>query len=156
MTKINPIFPESVNNEYKGYSIARYVFVVIIVITIFRSCIHLLAPDGGAGVIAGLDTSGEQGQNLIGIFSLWGFSQLLLGFFFIIVYLRYKSLISFCYLLLIIEWTGRMIISIFKPLIITYTPPGAIGNLIFVPLSIIMFILSIIMPKKLQASIASR
>jgi len=147
MKKYNTIFPESANNDYKGYSIARYVFLFIIFFTLVRSFIHLFAPDGGAGIIAGMDTSGGMGQNLIFIFSLWGLSQLLIGFFFIIVYLRYKNLICFCYLILIIEYAGRISIGVIKPVIVSHTPPGAIGNYILVPLSIIMFILSIMKPK---------
>ena len=148
MRQYNAIVPKSANNDYKGYMIAEYVFLLIIIFTLARSCIHLFAPDGGAGIIAGLDTSGEMGQNLISIFSLWGLSQLFAGFFFTLVYLRYKKLISFCYLILIIEYVGRMTIAFFKPIVATHTPPGAIRNIILVPLSILMFFLSIMMPKK--------
>jgi len=77
MKKFNTIFPDSANNNYKGYYIATYVFLFIIFFTLVRSCIHLFTPDGGAGIIAGLDTSRELGQNLISIFSIWGLSQLL-------------------------------------------------------------------------------
>ena len=149
MKKYNDILPKSANNDYKGYNIAKYVFLVIIFVTIGRSCIHLLAPDGGAGTIAGMDTSGATGQNLITIFALWGQSQLLIGLFFIIVYLRYKNLISFCYIILLIEYAGRIIIGgFFKPGITTHAPLGAFFNIIMVPLSIIMFILSIMIPKE--------
>ena len=61
MKKYNTIVPKSATKEYKGYNIAKYVFVFIIFFTLARSCIHLFAPDGGAGIIAGLDTSGEMG-----------------------------------------------------------------------------------------------
>jgi hypothetical protein len=148
MKKCDTIFPKSANNNYNGYNIAKYVFLFIIFFTLARSCIHLFAPDGGAGIIAGLDTSGEMGQKLISIFSMWGLSQLLIGFFFIIVYLRYQNLISFCYLILIIEYAGRITIGFFKPVITMHTPPGAIGNYLLIPLSILMFILSIMVPKK--------
>lgn len=146
MKKYNAIFPKSANNDYKGYSIAKYVFLLIIVLTLVRNCIHLFAPDGGAGTIAGMDTSGATGQNLISIFAVWGLSQLIIGFFFTIVYFRYKSLISFCYSILIVEYAGRILIGFFKPGITTHTPLGAFGNLILVPLSIIMLILSIMIP----------
>jgi len=79
---------------------------------------------------------------------MWGLSQLLTGFFFIIIYLRYQNLIGFCYLILIIEYAGRSTLGFFKPVIAMHAPPGAIGNRILVPLSILMFILSIMVPKK--------
>jgi hypothetical protein len=148
MRKFNKILPKSANNEYKGYNIAKYVFLFIILFTLARSCIHIFTLDGGAGIIAGLDITGETGQNLISLFAMWGLSQLLIGLFFIIVYMRYQNLISFCYLTLIIEYAGRITIGFFKPVISTNTPPGAIANFILVPLSIIMFILSVKVPKE--------
>ena len=146
MKKYNPIFPESANNEYNGYNIAKYVFLGIIIITVFRSCIHIFAPDGGAGIIAGLDTSGPQGQNLISIFAQWGLMQLIVAFFFILVYLRYQNLISFCYILIFIEYTGRVLVGIAKPLVVSQRPPG-IGMSLLILISIIMLYLSMKIPK---------
>ena len=56
MKKYNTIFPKSVNNDYKGHTIAKYVLLFIIFFTLARSCIHLFAPEGGEAIIAGLDT----------------------------------------------------------------------------------------------------
>ena len=146
MKKYNPIFPESANNEYNGYNVAKYVFLVIIVVTIFRSCIHIFAPDGGGTIIAGLDTSGPQGQNLISFFAQWGLMQLIVAFFFILVYFRYKNLISFCYIMLIIEYTGRTLVGIAKPLFVTQIPPGA-SMILLIPISIVMLYFSLKIPK---------
>jgi hypothetical protein len=126
MKKYNPLLPETANNEYNGYNFAKYVFVVLIVITVIRSGIHVFAPDGGAGTIARFDTSGPQGQNLISIFAQWGLMQLIIAFFFIIVYLRYQSLISFCWLLVFIEYTGRLLVGVSKPVVLPQAPPALI------------------------------
>jgi hypothetical protein len=139
--KLNPILPNPITNDYKGYSIARIMFLIIAIITIARSLIHIFLPDGGASVIAGIDTTGEGGNNIIALFALWGLSQLLLGLVFIIVYLRYKSLIGFCYILILLEYTGRIGLGFIKVLESSYTPPGVIGNYIMIPLAAIMLIL---------------
>lgn len=144
--KYNPIFPETVNNEYNGYNIAKYVFLGIIVMTVIRSCIHVFAPDGGAGTIARFDTSGPQGQNLISIFTQWGLMQLIVVFFFIIVYIRYQSFISFCWLLIFIEYTGRILVGLSKPAVLPQAPPGAQLTLL-IPISIVMLYLSMKIPK---------
>jgi hypothetical protein len=146
MKKYNPLLPETANNEYNGYNFAKYVFVVLIVITVIRSCIHVFAPDGGAGTIARFDTSGPQGQNLISIFAQWGLMQLIIAFFFIIVYLRYQSLISFCWLLVFIEYTGRLLVGVSKPVVLPQAPPGA-HIILLIPISIVMLYFSLKIPK---------
>jgi len=144
--KYNPLFPESANNEYNGYKVAKYVFLGIIVMTVIRSCIHVFAPDGGAGTIARFDTSGPQGQNLISIFAQWGLMQLIVVFIFIIVYIRYQSLISFCWLLIFFEYTGRVLVGLSKPAILPQAPPGAL-LILLIPISIVMLYFSLKIPK---------
>jgi hypothetical protein len=137
------VFPKLVDNNFRGYKIAEVVFILITAITIIRSCIHMLAPDGGAGTIAGINTSVAGGPDIISIFALWGLSQLLMGFVYLTVFWRYKSLIPLMYILIILEYTGRIVIGHYKPLVVAHTPPGAIGDYIIVPIAIIMLILSL-------------
>lgn len=113
-----------------------------------KSCIHLFAPDGGASSIAGINTSVAGGSNIISLFAFWGLSQLLMGFVYLVVFFRYKSLIPFMYVLLIAEYSGRIVIGFIKPLEVTHIPPGAIGDYVILPLAILMLILSLKRPKK--------
>ena len=106
-----------------------------------RSCIHIFAPDGGASSIAGINTSVEGGSNVISMFAFWGLAQLLMGLVYLAVFFRYKSLIPFMYMLIIIEYSGRVLIGMVKPLIVSHTPPGAIGDYILIPLAIMMLML---------------
>jgi hypothetical protein len=142
------IFPEQVDNSFHGHRIAAIMFLLITFLTIARSCIHILAPDGGAGSIAGINLSVAGGSNIVSTFAFWGLSQLLMGFVYLVAFFRYKSLIPFMYMLIIAEYSGRIIIGFIKPLEVTHTPPGAIGNYIIVPLAILMLILSLRRPKK--------
>ena len=52
------------------------------------------------------------------------------------------------YVLIIIEYTMRIVVGMIKPFEITGIAPGAIGNYIIIPLAIIMLILSILQPNK--------
>lgn len=137
------VFPKQVDNTFRGYKIAAAVFLLMTVFTIARSVIHIFFPDGGAGSIAGIDTSVEGGSNIISMFALWGLSQLLMGFVYLVVFFRYKSLIPFMYILILIEYSGRALIGIVKPLVVSHTPPGAIGDYILIPLAIVMLVLSL-------------
>ena len=82
------------------------------------------------------------------VFSLWGLSQLLMSFIYVVVYLKYKSLIPAMYVLLIFEYIVRIVIGIMKPITTAGTAPGVIGNYILIPLCIIMLVLSLIKNKK--------
>lgn len=135
------VFPKQLDNSFRGNRIAVIVFALITVFTLARSCIHIFAPDGGASSIAGINTSVEGGSNVISMFAFWGLAQLLMGLVYLAVFFRYKSLIPFMYMLIIIEYSGRVLIGMVKPLIVSHTPPGAIGDYILIPLAIVMLIL---------------
>jgi hypothetical protein len=77
------------------------VFTVLAVISTVRSCIHLLAPDGGAGSIAGMDLTVAGSNNIVFTFALWGSAQLIYALIQLAVAFRYRSLVPFMYTLLI-------------------------------------------------------
>ena len=135
------VFPKQLDNSFRGNRIAVIVFALITVFTLARSCVHIFAPDGGASSIAGINTSVEGGSNVISMFAFWGLAQLLMGLAYLAVFFRYKSLIPFMYMLIIIEYSGRVLIGMVKPLIVSHTPPGAIGDYILIPLAIMMLML---------------
>jgi len=102
--------------------------------------------DGGAQSIATipLDTYTNGGaEAVIFIFAYWGLSQLMFGFLYLIVALKYKSLIPLMYLSLILEYGGRFGLSLYKTLETTGQAPGGVGNMILPFLCLIMFFLSI-------------
>ena len=119
---------------YRGHPFGYWLFVPITLVTIGRSLVHLFAPDGGAQSIATipLDRMTQGGaEGVIAVFAFWGLSQLLLGFVYVAVLLRYASLLPLMYLLLIVEYVGRFAIGATKPLEHLSTPPGATANLVF-------------------------
>lgn len=148
---MNIVFPHTIDNNYKGLKIALYVFYVLTLVTLWRSQHHLFAADGGAMSIASipLDTFTSDGEMaVIGIFSLWGLSQLIIGFINLVVAIRYRSLVPFMYLLMFFEYMIRTFyISNFKPIPTLETAPGAIGNIILIIIVPILFTLSIINKK---------
>jgi len=142
------VFPKQVDNSFRGYKIAAVVFLLITVFTLARSVIHIFFPDGGAGSIAGINTSDEGGSNIISMFALWGLAQLLMGFVYLAVFFRYKSLIPFMYILILAEYSGRVLIGMAKPLVVAHPPPGAIGDYVLIPLAIVMLVLSLKRPSR--------
>jgi len=63
-----------------------------------RSCIHLLAPDGGAGSIAGMNLEMAGADGIVFSFALWGSAQLIYALIQLVVVFRYRSLVPFMYL----------------------------------------------------------
>ena len=143
---LDQLFPKKITNSYRGNPIAKWVFVLLTIVTIARSLVHMFAPDGGAQSIATipLDSFTSNGADaVILIFAYWGLSQLIIGMIYVVVLWRYKALIPLMYLLMVIEYGMRIILGTLKPMVTIGTAPGAIGNFIIIPLAIIMLILSL-------------
>ena len=137
------ILPAKIDNTIHGMKLPFYMFALYTVVSTVRSCIHLLAPDGGAGSIAGMDLSVAGADGIIFAFALWGSSQLLFALIQLLVILRYRSLVPFMYLMLILEVILRQLVGHMRPVTFAHTPPGAIGNQVVLPLAALMLVLSL-------------
>lgn len=140
------IFPRHISNDYPGRTIARWFFIFLTIITIGRSLVHIFALDGGAQGIATipLDTFSPNGAaTVILVFSLWGLSQLLIGLIYAVVIWRYQALIPFMYLLMSLEYSARILLGLWKPIVTAGTAPGGVGNYMAAPLAFLMMILSL-------------
>lgn len=138
------VLPDKITNDFKASKILIYIFSLITLVTIVRSLIHIFAIDGGAQSIAGfpIDTySQEASKVVVLIFSVWGLSQLLMGILYLIVLLKYKSLIPLMYLFLFIEYAGRLLLGIYKSAESTHVVPGSVANYLMIPISLVLFIL---------------
>lgn len=141
------LFPKKADNQFSGIKLSIFVFLLIAIISTTRSLIHIISPDGGAGSIAGLDLSGEAAGGIIFAFALWGSAQLMFALVQLVVSFRYRALIPLMYILLIIEVLLRMLVGSVKPVTFAGTPPGAIGNLVILPLALGMLVLCFVQPK---------
>ena len=90
------VFPAALDNHFPGHRIALYAFYALTALTLWRSQHHLFEHDGGAQSIASipLDTySNNAADTVVGIFALWGLSQLIIGLIYLLAAIRYRSLI---------------------------------------------------------------
>ncbi|HUI78335.1 MAG TPA: hypothetical protein VLY24_10470 [Bryobacteraceae bacterium] len=137
-TLVLTLLPATADNTIHGATLPAYLFAVIAVISLVRSSIHILARDGGAGSIAGMDLSVSGGDGIVFAFGLWGSAQLVYAFIQLAVAFRYRSLVPAMYLLLFVETLLRMLVGRLKPATFAHKPPGAIGNYVILPLSLVM------------------
>ena len=143
---MNYLFPNLIDNEYKGKKIPLYFFYLLIPVTIIRSLLHIFKADGGAQSIANIPLhlySEQASDTIVHLFSEWGLSQLLFGVLYIVVLMKYKSLIPLMYLFLVLEYSTRLLLAFYKPFVLEGYAPGGIANYFLVPLFVVMFILSL-------------
>jgi hypothetical protein len=140
---IDVLLPPAADNRLRGSQLPLYLLVLTAAIGTVRSCIHLLAPDGGAGSIAGMDLSVAGANGIVFAFALWGSSQLIYAVIQLLVTFRYRSLVPFMWLLLILETFLRELVGHLKPVHFAHTPPGAIGNYVYLPLASLMLALGL-------------
>ncbi|MBA4772711.1 MAG: hypothetical protein H2054_06325 [Sphingomonas sp.] len=128
------LLPPSTNAAYRGAPIAAWFVVLLGIGWIVPGMIHMFLPDGGAGVIAGIDF-GAQARTIIAIFAWAGATQFAHGTLMVAVGLRYRPLVP---LVLAISLVERGLLSIFgwvwkAPPPGAHHPPEHYGSLVLVP-----------------------
>jgi len=124
-------------NEYRGSRLSFLFLVVLTTVATGRSLAHIFLPDGGAGSIAGMDVEVEGGNTIIAMFGQWGFSQLLLAGLMWVIIFKQRHLVPLALLFQTLDWGGRIVVGLVKPVEIATTPPGEIGSYILFPLCVI-------------------
>jgi hypothetical protein len=145
-------FPNKLNLQSMFVRLSFVLIVVFTLVGIIRSLLHIFLPDGGAQVIATipLDSFTEEAKAVvIGMFALWGLSQLLSSLIYVYILLKKKQWLPFAWFLLLIEYASRWLIGQFKPFETVQTAPGAIGNYLFMFLSLAMLVWYVVDYKKL-------
>jgi hypothetical protein len=135
--------PSSTNGDYQGRMIAPWFLTLGAIGTIVPGGIHAFLPDGGAGVIAGIDLS-QNGHTIIGVFAWVGATQIVWGAIMLLVSLAYRSFVPLILALILVE---RSIIAtnhwILKPSVTGHHPPEAYVTLVMLPVVLLMLILSL-------------
>lgn len=101
-TRGMPFFPASTNASYSGMKAAAWALTAIAAATVIPALLHIALPDGGAGVIAGLDLTGAE-RTIVSLFAWAGTTQFVWGLMLLAVSLRYRSLVPLALGLLTLE-----------------------------------------------------
>jgi hypothetical protein len=97
-----PLLPPSTNDQYRGSLTAAHFLAVLGVLTIVPGCIHTFLPDGGAGVIAGIDLR-ACGQLVVALFAWAGATQIALGALMLLVAVWYRPLVPVTLAIVLVE-----------------------------------------------------
>jgi hypothetical protein len=140
------LLPARFDNVYRGNPIALWAFYALTAVTLWRSQHHIFASDGGAQSIATipLDTYTQGGaQSVVTIFALWGLAQLAMALIMLLASIRYKSMVPLLWLFIFLEYGGRKLVGIYKPLQTIETAPGAIAANILPIIALAMLVLAL-------------
>ena len=141
-----PLLPPTLSNDYDGPRPVVWVFVFLTAVTVLRSIIHIVAPDGGAASIATIPLStftANGAATVIHLFGLWGLSQLVVGLVYVVALVRYRSMIPLLYLLAFVEYAVRLLLAVAKPIALDGTAPGGVANWVLVPVLAVLFVVSL-------------
>ncbi len=129
---------------YDGPLLAFWVAIVWLAVVTVRSCIHLLALDGGAQSIATIDVAAEAGgSNIVAVFGQWGAIQLLLALLLWVLLLRWRGTVPLVLLVFTLEPVLRGLAGHLKPVTTMGTAPGAALNWLVLPVMAFFFYLSL-------------
>ncbi|MCW5761020.1 MAG: hypothetical protein KIS90_14725, partial [Phenylobacterium sp.] len=138
---MNPLLPRSLDDGYDGRA-ARIFLGLLAVLTIGPGLIHSYLPDGGAGVIAGLDMAGRR-ESVVSLFAWKGATQIAFGIGLLAVALRYAALTPFFLLLVLIE---RVLLMarwwVYAPTA-GHRPPEHYTGFVVIPLTALFLILAL-------------
>jgi hypothetical protein len=136
------LFPPSTNEQYRGAPISAWFLTLAAVLTIVPGAIHYFLPDGGAGVIGGVDLS-TRGETIIAIFAWYGAMQIPFGLLLLAVALRYRTLVPLCLLMAVVmQGLGAYSAWFWKGSHGGHHPPEHYGSVAGVVLGLIFFALS--------------
>jgi hypothetical protein len=144
--KLVSLFP-SKRNQYEGYTVIVVITALLAVVSTARSLVHILFPDGGASVIAGMDLSGPLQSVVIFTFAWTGLYQLIFAIVQWIVLIRYREFLPLILLLIFFEQVLLFVIPLFRPIaetVLTRTPPEAMANKLLLPATLILFLASLV------------
>jgi hypothetical protein len=140
------MLPQRIDNTFRGHPLAVWVFVPVVVMktgialgTIFNGRAAAQSADGRPR-----DMFGAAGaEAVVALFAIWGLSQLVFSVFGVLALTRYRALIPFMFVLLLLEHLARKWILLVKPIARTGTSPGSYINLVLLMLMIVGLALSL-------------
>lgn len=137
------LLPPSTNAAYRGSQLAAWFLMLAAVLEFVPGCIHYFLPDGGAGVIAGLDLT-HNGQTIIAVFAWFGAVQIPMAILLFVIGLRYRTLVPLGLLILILS---RSLMAVdgwfFKGAASGHHPPEHYASPIAVALALVFLLLAV-------------
>lgn len=143
---LNKIFPENIDNTYRGNKVALWLFAPVVALRIAQS--FLVIFNGYSTAISAdgipLDTyTPDAAQTALALSAVGALSRLIIALLCILVLVRYRSAIPFMFALLLLNYLASQLILYFIPIVTTGTRPAPFVNLVSFALIIVGLALSL-------------
>jgi hypothetical protein len=141
------LLPPSTNDQYTGSVVSAWFLALVAGLTIIPGAIHYFLPDGGAGVIAGIDLSAAR-PTIIAVFAWVGAMQMPFGLLLLAIALLYRNLVPLALLMVILmqalaaysAWFGKGAHG-------SHHPPGHYGHIVTLGLALVFLALALRQPR---------
>lgn len=150
----NQLLPQRIDNTYRGHKLALWLFGLLVLMktamgvnSIFLGHKIATSADG-----IPLDTfPSAAAQTIVALFAIWGLGHVMICLLCILVLARYRALVPFMFLFLLLEQLGRKLVLQFIPIPRTGAPPGSYVNLALLAVMIVGLALSLWSQDRSQA-----
>lgn len=136
------LLPPSTNGRDRGSQASVYFLGLYGLLELVTGLIHFVLPDGGAGVIAGLDLT-QNKHTIVGVFAWMGALQIAYGLGILAVACWYRPLVPLFLALALVE---RVLMSVAawvtKPSPTGHHPPEHYASLLLVPVLVVFLALA--------------
>jgi len=141
------LFPSTFDNQYRGYRLALWLFILITFVNTGISLVAILRPDGGAQSADGIPLSSYSpaaAQAVIGVIAFLGLSNLVLCMINVLALFRYRSMIPLLYAFAAIIFLGHKWIGAMKPIVrVASASPSGFVNLSLFAITLLGLALSL-------------
>jgi hypothetical protein len=146
VTLIEQLLPQRVDNTYRGYKLALWLFALVVLMKVAMSLNsifngHMVASSADGIPLDTFPTAAT--QTVVALFAIWGLAHLMICMLCIVVLARYRSMVPLMLALLLLEHLSRRVILQVIPIVRTGTPPGLFVTLTLLALMIVGLALSL-------------
>ena len=143
---LDQILPQPADNTYRGHKIALWLFGLVVLMKLAIGLNSIINGHTVASSADGipLDTFTPAGaQAIVSLFAAWGLAQVVICALCLVVLVRYRALVPFLFVVLLLEHLSRRLIFYVMPIVRTGTSTNLTVNLVLLTLMIVGLALSL-------------
>jgi hypothetical protein len=148
------LFPRSFDNVYRGHRLGPWIFALIVLVKAIQGVNSIAITRTVVTTADGIPLEGfsaASADTVLTLFALVGFYLLVLPLQSIIVLARYRAMIPFMFLMLLVTQLGSRTVLLLHPIARTSAMPmGLWVNLVLLALTAIGFVLSLLAASRAQ------
>ena len=154
-TILDRLFPQRLDNSYRGYKIALVIFGLVIAVRALQSVLIIVNGNSVAQSADGIPLEtypAAAAQTIVAIFAISSLNRLIISLICGVVLVRYRSAVPLMFVVLALSYLGGQIILRFVPIVTAGTPPGPIMNIVMFGLVIVGLALSLFERRRLRST----